>query len=156
MSWTIKKAEHRRIDASELWCWKTLESPLDYKKIKPVNPKGNQPWTFIGRTDAEAKVLILWIPDVKNPGKDPDAGKYWQQKKVAADEIAAWHHWLRDSSLSKFWETVKSGKPDSLQFIGLLWVGHNLVTDQQQIGQPCWPFLSSVNWSLDSVCSQAP
>ena len=62
---------------------KTLESPLDYKEIKPVNPKGNQPWTFIGRTDAEAEVLILWPPDVKSwfIGKDPDAGKDWRQKE---------------------------------------------------------------------------
>ena len=56
---------------------KTLESPLDYKEIKPVNPKGKQPWIFIGRTDAEAEVLILWPPDVKSQhtGKDPDAEK---------------------------------------------------------------------------------
>ena len=56
--WTINKAEHQRIDAFELWCWKSLESPLDSKEIKPVNPKGNQPWIFIGRTDAEAEALI--------------------------------------------------------------------------------------------------
>ena len=56
---------------------KTLESPLDYKEIKPVHPKGNQPWIFIGRTDAEAEAAILWPPDVKRQlmGKDPDAGK---------------------------------------------------------------------------------
>ena len=56
---------------------KTLESPLDSKEIKPVNPKGNQPWIFIGRTDAEAEALILWPPDMKSQltGKDPDAGK---------------------------------------------------------------------------------
>ena len=56
---------------------KTLQSPLDYKEIKPVNPKGNQPWIFIGRTVAEAEAPILWPPDVKNclAGKDPDAGK---------------------------------------------------------------------------------
>ena len=62
---------------------KTLESPLDCKEIKPLNPKGNQPWMFIGRTDAEAEVLILWSPDVKSQlnGKDPDAGKDWRQKE---------------------------------------------------------------------------
>ena len=59
--WTIKKAECRRIDAFELLCWRRLESPLDCKEIKPVSPKGNQPWIFIGRTVAEA--LILWPPD---------------------------------------------------------------------------------------------
>ena len=76
-SWTIKKAEHLRIDDFELWCWKTLESPLDFKEIKPVNPKGNQPRICIGRTNSEAEVPILWPPDVKSQltGKDPDAGK---------------------------------------------------------------------------------
>ena len=65
-SWTIKKAECRRINAFELWCWrKTLESPLDSKDIKPVNPKGNQSLIFIGRTDAEAEAPILWPPDAK-------------------------------------------------------------------------------------------
>ena len=64
-SWTIKKTEHQRTDAFELWCWrKTLESPLEHKEIKPVNPKGNQSRIFIGRTNAEA--LILWPPDVKS------------------------------------------------------------------------------------------
>ena len=53
-SWTIKKAEHRIIDAFELWCWRTLASPLDCKEIQPVHPKGDQSWVFIGRTDVEA------------------------------------------------------------------------------------------------------
>ena len=66
-SWTIKKAEHQRIDAFELWCWrKTLESPLDCKEIQPVHPKGDQSWVFIGRTDAEAETPILWPPVAKN------------------------------------------------------------------------------------------
>ena len=62
---------------------KTLESPLYYKENKPVNPKGNQSWIFIGRTDAEAETPILWPPDVKNwlLGKDPDVGKDWRQKQ---------------------------------------------------------------------------
>ena len=76
-SWTIKKVECRRIDAFSINCGvgKMLESPLDNKEIKPVNRKGNQPWIFIGRSDAEA--LILWPPDGKSrlTGKDPDAGK---------------------------------------------------------------------------------
>ena len=64
-SWTIKKAEHRRIDAFELWCWRRVfESPLDCKEIQPVHPKGNQTWIFIGRTDAEAETPILWSPNV--------------------------------------------------------------------------------------------
>ena len=77
-SWTIKKAEHQRIDAFELWCWqKPLESPLDCKEIQPVHPEGHQSWVFIGRTDVEAEAPILWPPDVKRQsiGKDPGAGK---------------------------------------------------------------------------------
>ena len=67
---------------------KTLESPLDSKEIKPVNPKGNQPWIFIGRTDAEAEAPILWPPDEKNQltGKYPDAGKDWRQKEKGTTE----------------------------------------------------------------------
>ena len=64
-SWTIKKAECQRIDAFELWCWRTLESPLDSKETQPVHPKGDQ-WVCIGRTDFEAETPILWPPDVKN------------------------------------------------------------------------------------------
>ena len=77
---------------------KTLESLLVCKEIKPDNPKGNQPWIFIGKTDAEAKVLILWPPDVKSQliRKDSDAGKDWRQKekRVAEDEMVGWHHQL--------------------------------------------------------------
>ena len=62
-SWTIKKAEHQRVDAFELWCWK---SPLECKEIQPVHPKGDQSWLFTGRTDAEAETPILWPPDAKN------------------------------------------------------------------------------------------
>ena len=65
-SWTIKKAECRRIDALELWCWRRLLSPLDCKEIQPVHPKGNQSSIFIGRTDAEAETPLLWPSDVKN------------------------------------------------------------------------------------------
>ena len=65
-SWTIKKAEHRRIDAFELWCWRRLESVLDCKEIQPVHPKGDQSWMFIGRTDVEAESPILWPPDAKS------------------------------------------------------------------------------------------
>ena len=86
------------------WCfwamvwWKTLESPLDSKEIKPVNPKGNHPWIFIGRTHAEAEAPILWPLDMKKwlLGKDPHAGKDWRQegKRMPVDEIVGWHYWL--------------------------------------------------------------
>ena len=79
---------------------KTLESPLDCKEIKPVNPKGNQPWIFTGRTDAETEAPISWPPDVKNwlIGKDPDAGKDWRQeeKGTTEDEMVGCHHWLNE------------------------------------------------------------
>jgi len=69
-SWTLKKAEHRRIDAFELWCWRTvvwsLESPLACEEIQPVHPKGDQSWDFFGRTDAEAETPVLWPPDAKS------------------------------------------------------------------------------------------
>ena len=88
-SWTIKKAECPRID---IW------SSLECKEIKPVSPKGNQSWIFIGRTDAEAETPVLWPPDAKkwHLGKDPDAGKDWrrEEKGMTVDEMVGWHHWL--------------------------------------------------------------
>ena len=90
-SWSLKN-----------WCFwtmvlkKILESPLDCKEIKPVNPKGNQSWIFTGRTDAKAETPILWPPDVKNwlIWKDPDAGKdwRWEEKGMREDEMVGWHY----------------------------------------------------------------
>ena len=75
---------------------KTFESPLDYKEIQPVNPKGNQSWIFTGSTDAEAETPILWPLDAKNwlIGKDPENGKDWRQeeKQMTEDEMVGWHH----------------------------------------------------------------
>ena len=95
--------DHKEGCVAKNWCFqtavlkKTLESPLDYKEIKPVNPKGNQPWIVIGRTDAEAEALILWSPDAKSwlTGKDPDAGKDWgqEEKGMTENEMVGWHHW---------------------------------------------------------------
>ena len=65
-SWTVKKAQRQRIDAFELWCWRRLSSSLDCKEIQPVHSEGDQPWVFIGRTDAEAETPILWPPHVKS------------------------------------------------------------------------------------------
>ena len=98
-SWTIKKAEHRRIDTSAtVVLQKTLESPLDCKEIQPVYPKGDQSWVFIGRTNVEAETPILWPPDAKSWlfGQDPDAGKDWSQeeKGMTEDEMVEWHHQL--------------------------------------------------------------
>ena len=98
-SWTMKKAKHQRTDAFKLWCWRRLlKSPLDCKDIKPVNPKGNQSWIFIGRTDAKAEAPVLWPPDGKSwlTGKDPHAGKDSRQeeKGTTEDEKIGWHHQL--------------------------------------------------------------
>ena len=91
-SWTIKKTECQKINAFELWCWGRL---LDSKEIKPTNPKGNQPWIFIRRTDGEAEVPILWPPNGKSQliEKDPDAGEDWRQEEKGAvvNEMVRWH-----------------------------------------------------------------
>ena len=103
--WTIKKPECWRIDAFKLWCWRrllrvawTARSRLDSKEIKSVNPKGNQCWIFIGRTDAETETPILWPADLKNwlIGQDSDAGKDWrhEEKVTTEDEVVGWHHRL--------------------------------------------------------------
>ena len=105
------KLDHKEGWMLKKWCFwtvvleKTLESPLDSKKIKPVNPKGNQSWIFIGRTDVEAEAPILWPPDAKNRliRKDPDARKDWRQEKKARteDEMVGWHHRLNAHEFSK-------------------------------------------------------
>ena len=95
--WTIKKAECQWIHTFRtVVLKKTLESPLDCKEIQPVNPKGNQPWIFIGRTEAEAEAPILWPPDAKNSliGKDSNVGKYWRQeeKGMTEDKMVGCYH----------------------------------------------------------------
>ena len=96
--------DHKEGTVSKNWCFsivvleKMLESLLGCKEIKPVHPKGNQSWIFIGRTDAEAETPILWPPDAKNRliGMDPDSGKDWKQeeKGMTEDEMVGWHHLL--------------------------------------------------------------
>ena len=86
------------------WCFqtvvleKTLESPLDFKEIQPVSPKGNQSWIFIGRTDADTEASVLWPPNTKSQfiSKDPNAGKDWSQeeKRMTEDKMVWWHHRL--------------------------------------------------------------
>ena len=96
--------DHKEGWESKNWCFwtvvlgKTLEGPFYSKEIKAVNPKGNQPWILIGRTDVEAEASIVSPPDVKSQliGKDPDAGKDWgqEEKGVTEDEMVGSHHWL--------------------------------------------------------------
>ena len=96
--------DHKEGWALKNWCFwtvvleKILESPLESKEIKPVHPKGNKPWIFIGRTDAKAEAPVLWPPDAKSrlTGKDPDAGENWgpEEKGATEDKMVWWHHWL--------------------------------------------------------------
>ena len=98
------KLNHKKGWAPKNWCFqivvlkKTFESSTNWKEIKPVNPKGNQFWIFIGRTNAEAEAPILWPPDAKSwlIGKDPDTQKDWRQgeKGMTEDEMIGWHHWF--------------------------------------------------------------
>ena len=111
------------------WCFwtvvleKTLETPLDCKEIKPVNPQGNQSWIFIGRIEAETP--MLWPPVVKNwlIWKDPGAGKDWRQeeKETTEDETGGWDHQLDGHERSWWW----TGKPGVLQFTGSQRVEHD-------------------------------
>ena len=106
--------DHKQGWASKNWCFqtvvleKTCESPLDSKEIKPLNPKGNQPCMFTGRTDAEAEAPILWPPDAKS--QTYWKGHWcWERLKAGGKgsdrhEMAGWHHQLMDMSLSKLWE----------------------------------------------------
>ena len=106
---TIKKAKHWKINAFKLWYWRRLLSLLNCKEINPVNPKGNQPWLFIERTDPEAEAPILWLPDEKSllTGEDLDAEKDWrQEKRMTEDEMVGWHHQFKDMSLNKLQEIL--------------------------------------------------
>ena len=98
-NWTIKKAEHRRIDIFELWCWRRLlRVPWAARRFNQSIMGGDQSWVFIGRTDVETEAPILWPPDAKSwlIGQDPDSGKDWgqEEKGTTGDEIVGWHHWL--------------------------------------------------------------
>ena len=118
-----------RADVFELVC-KTLESPLDSNEIKPVNPKRNQPWIFIGRTDAEAEAAILWPPDTKSwlIRKDPDAGKDWGQEEKGMTEVG-WHHQLNGHGFGWTLRVGWTGRPCVVWFMGSQRVGHDWVTE---------------------------
>ena len=134
VSRTIKKAECQRTDAFELWCWRRLQSPSDCKEIQPVHPKGNQPWIFIGRTDAEAETPIFWVTwreemtHLKRPW-------CWQRLKVGGKgDDRGWDGWMA-SPTQWTWVWVNSGswrwtgRPGVLQSVGSQRVRHNWATE---------------------------
>ena len=134
-SWTIKKAECQRIDVFELWCWRRLlRVPWTARRSnQSINPKGNQSWIFIGRTDADAEPPILWPPDAKNwlTGKYLDAGKDWRWEERNNRE---WDGWMA-SSTQWTWVWVNSrcwwwtGRPGVLQSLGWQIVGREWTTE---------------------------
>ena len=113
----IWELDHEEDWVPKNWCFqivgleKTPECPLDFREIKPVNPKGNQPWILIGRTDTKTEAPILCPPDAKSRllGKDPDTGKDWgqEEKGKIEDEMTGWHHWLNGQ---EFEQTLGDGE----------------------------------------------
>ena len=105
--WTIKKTEHQELMLSTVLLDKTLESSLECKEIKPVNPKGNQLWIFTRRTNAVAEAPILWTPDAKSwlTGKDSNAGNAWGQEEngVTKNAMVGWHHRLNGHKFEQTW-----------------------------------------------------
>ena len=134
--------DHKEVWALKKWYFwtvvleKILESPLDCKDIKPVNPNGNQHWIFIGRIDAEAEAQILRLSDVKSrlTGKDLDAGKDWgqEEKRATEDEMIWWHHQCNGHELGKTpGDGVgQGGLACCTQYMGSQRVRHNLATEQ--------------------------
>ena len=134
-SWTKKKADHRRIDAFELWCWRRLESPLDYKEIKPVYSKGNQSWIFIGRTDAgaETRALATWCKELTH-WKRPWGLNFFFFNVEGEGGNRGWDGWNTSPSRwtwvwvgsRSWWWTGSSGV---LQSMGSQKVGHDWATE---------------------------
>ena len=135
----IWELDHKEGWAMKNWCFptvvleKTLEDSLDSKEVKRVNPKGNQPWMFIGRVDSEAKAQILWPPDAESwlIGKDLDARKDWKQNRAIENEMVYGITNSMYMNLDKLQEMVKaSGRPGVLQSTGLKRVRDDLASEQ--------------------------
>ena len=141
-SLTIKKAERWRIYAFETWCWRRLlKSPLDCKEIKPVSPKGNQVWTLIGRTKAEAKAPVFWSPDVKRwlIWEDLLLGKIEGRRRRGQQRIR-WLDFITDSrelGLGRHQEVVMDREAWHAVVLGLQRVGHD--------------WASELNWILETA-----
>ena len=148
-SWTIKKAECWRIMLLNHGVGEALDSPLDCKEIKPGNPKGNQPWIFIGRTDAEAEIPILWPRGEElTPGKRPWC---WERLRAGGEgDDRGWDGQMASStrwtwvwaSCGSWWWT---GRPGMLQSIGFQRVGHDWATELN------WRRLPKIYWALDTT-----
>ena len=146
-SWTLKKAEHWRIDAFELVLERTLENPLDSKEIQPVYPKGNQSWIFFRRTDAEAETPILWLPDAKNwlIWKDPDAGKDWRQGGEGDDR--GWEGWM--ASLTQWplgWSKLRELVMDTEAWRAAI---HGVTKSQTRLSD--WTELKWTEWIIKNI-----
>ena len=145
-SWTVKKAEHQKIDAFELWCWRRLlRVPWTARRSNQCRTEGDQSWVFIGRTDTKAETPIFWPPDAKSwlIGKDPDAGsdRGQEEKGMTEDEMAGWHHrldwtWVWVNSESWWW----TGRPGVLQFMGSQRVRHDWATELNWTDAQFWGF----------------
>ena len=144
----MQELDYKEIWVLKNWCFwtvvleKTLENPLDCRKIQPVNPKGNQSWLLIGRNDAEAEAPIVWPPGAKSwlIGKDPDSGKDWRQeeKRMTEDEMVEWHHWL---NVYEFEQALRVGDKQGSLACCSSWGGKESDTTEQ------------LNWT-ESICSK--
>ena len=144
----MRDLDHKESWALKNWCFwtvvleKTLESPLDCKEIQPVHPKGDQSWIFIGRTDAEAKTPILWLPDAKTwlIGKDPDSDKDWrrEEKGMTEYEMVGWHHQLDGHEFEQA-QGVVDGQGSLMCCVQSMWsqrIEHNWATELNWLNNP--------------------